>query len=322
MFRNYQGERATLDGKGTEITLSVNAGYEWFWGLEITDSNTIRTTNQTGGVHPNAYGVGVYAPAVRFINNVVHDTAQGFSAYDASNDSVFYGNLSYYNGFVAPDRNHGHGFYMQNVTGTKLLQDNIVGDNSDEGLQIYGSGNANVVGFRMFGNASYNNSSWPTPHYQYNFLIAGGALRKDIQFDQNFSFFDPAADYGFVDFGQYTPGQDIKMTNSVFVGGYTGPDGFDAGRTRRLCGQQELRAHQCGAAGSPGTGSESKHHGLDLGHQPILREEFVFQRDHRWQYRARRHSGFRRMEKRDRVRQKQQHHQQPTERQMDLRPPQ
>jgi len=223
VIRNYQGERATLDGNGTEITLSVNGGYTWFWGLEIMDSNTTRTTNQTGGVHPNAFGVGVYAPGVRFINNVVHDTAQGFSAYDASNDSVFYGNLSYYNGFVAPDRNHGHGFYMQNVTGTKLLQDNIVGDNADEGFQIYGSGNANVVGFRIFNNASYSNSSWPTPNYQYNFLIAGGALRKDIVFDQNYSFFDPAADYGFVDFGQYTPGQDITVTNSVFVGGYTGP---------------------------------------------------------------------------------------------------
>ncbi len=224
VIRNYQGERATVDGKGSEITLAVNGGYVWFWGLEITDSNTTRTTNQTGGVHPNAYGVGVYAPGVRFINNVVHDTAQGFSAYDASNDSVFYGNLSYYNGFVAPDRNHGHGFYMQNVTGTKLLQDNIVGDNADEGFQIYGSGSANVVGFRVFGNASYNSSSWPTPHYQYNFLVAGGASRKDIFFNQNYSFFDPAAGVGLVDFGQYTPGQDITVTNSVFVGGYTGPD--------------------------------------------------------------------------------------------------
>ena len=224
VIRNYQGERATLDGKGSEITLAVNGGYVWFWGLEITDSNTTRMTNQTGGVHPNAYGVGVYAPGVRFINNVVHDTAQGFSAYDASNDSVFYGNLSYYNGFVAPDRNHGHGFYMQNIAGTKLLQDNIVGDNADEGFQIYGSGSANVVGFRVFGNASYNSSSWPTPHYQYNFLVAGGASRKDIFFNQNYSFFDPAADSGLVDFGQYTPGQDITVTNSVFVGGYTGPD--------------------------------------------------------------------------------------------------
>jgi len=224
VIRNYQGERATLDGKGSEITLSVNGGYVWFWGLEIMDSNTTRTTNQTGGVHPNAYGVGVYAPGVRFINNVVHDTAQGFSAYDASSDSVFYGNLSYYNGFVAPDRNHGHGFYMQNIAGTKLLQDNIVGDNADEGFQIYGSGGANVVGFRVIGNASYNSSSWPTPHYQYNFLVAGGALRKDIFFNQNYSFFDPAADAGLVDFGQYTPGQDITVTNSVFAGGYTGPD--------------------------------------------------------------------------------------------------
>ncbi len=223
VIRNYLTERATIDGNGSEYALAVNGGYVWFWGLEIMDSNTQRTTNQTGGVHPNAFGVGVYAPGVRFINNVVHDTAQGFSAYDQSNDSVFFGNLSYYNGWTAPDRRHGHGFYMQNVTGTKVIQDNIVGDNADEGFQIYGSANANIVGFRLFGNASYNTSSWPTPNYSYNFQIADGAIRKDIIFDQNYSFFDPTADYGFVNFGQYLPGQDMSVTNSVFVGGYVGP---------------------------------------------------------------------------------------------------
>ncbi len=224
VIRNYAGERVTIDGKGTEFALAVHGGYVWFWGLEVMDSNVQRTTNQKGGVHPNAIGVGVYAPGVRFINNVVHDTSQGFSAYDQSSDSIFYGNLSYYNGFVGPDRNHGHGMYMQNIVGTKVIQDNIVGDNADEGLQIYGSGNANVVGFRVAGNASFNNSSWPSRNYQYNFLFAGGASRKDIIFDQNYSFFDPAADYGFVAFGAYTQGQDIKVTNSVFVGGYAGPE--------------------------------------------------------------------------------------------------
>ncbi len=225
MFRNYKNERVTLDGYHSEITLTITGrGNVWFWGLEVMDSNPTRSINQTGGAHPNAYGIATYAPDTKFINNVIHDTAEGISAYDASADSEFYGNLIYYNGFVGPDRNHGHGIYMQNLRGQKIVTDNIVGDNFDQGFQIYGSGNANVIGFRISGNASYNNSSYPLPaHYQYNFIIAGGANRKDIQFDSNYSFLTPGPGGGYNVFGFYTPGQDLTVTNSVFVGGYPGP---------------------------------------------------------------------------------------------------
>ncbi len=223
VFRNYQGQHVTLDGYGTQNTIAVSGGYVWFWGLEITDSTFLRSTSSADSV-PNALGVGVYAPGVRFINNVVHDTSQGFSAYAPSNDSVFYGNLSYYNGFEAADRNHGHGFYLQNITGTKFVIDNVASDNADEGFQLYGSGNASLVGFRLFGNVAFNNSSWPYENYQYNYIIAGGSPRRDIQVDQNHSFFTPSANYGFNSFGQYTNGDDMSITNNVFVGGFGGPE--------------------------------------------------------------------------------------------------
>jgi hypothetical protein len=226
VFRNYQNERVTLDGYHDEITLTVKGrGYLWFWGIEVMDSNPTRTIDRTAGAHPNAYGIATYAPGTRFINCVIHDTAEGISAYDASEDSEFYGNLIYYNGFVGPDRNHGHGAYLQNIRGRKLVSDNIVGDNFDQGFQIYGSGTANIIGFRITGNASYNNGSYPSPpHYQYNFLIAGGAARRDIQFDSNYSFHTPDQGAGGYNvFGLYTMGQDMTITNSVFAGGYPGP---------------------------------------------------------------------------------------------------
>ena len=233
IVRNYNGERATLDGRGTENTLYVGGSYTWYWGLEIMDSNTNRTPNgctATVGYspHPSAWGVATYGPNNKFINMVVHDTAQGFSAYATSPDNEFTGNLSYYNGNLpypscpGGDRNHGHGMYLQNASGLKIVQDNIVGDNADLGMQVYGSGNASVQGFRILGNALYNTSSWPTPYFQYNLLIAGGGVRKDIQVQNNYSYFTPSYDYGFVNFGQYTPGQDILVQNNVFAGGYTG----------------------------------------------------------------------------------------------------
>src|ERR1700690_2790153 len=132
---NYNGERATIDGLHTQYTLAVYGSYTWFWGLEVMDSNTQRTVTVPGsGAEPDAFGVSVYGPNNKFINMVVHDTAEGFSAYNQSPNCEFYRNLSYYNGWIGPDRNHGHGMYMQNISGTKLISDNIVGDNSDEGL--------------------------------------------------------------------------------------------------------------------------------------------------------------------------------------------
>ena len=221
IVRNYNGERATIDGLGTEFALGVYGSYTWIWGLEVMDSNTKRTATAPGsGSEPNAFGVAVYGPGNKFINMIVHDTAEGFSGYNQAPNSEFYGNLSYYNGWIGPDRNHGHGMYMQNNSGTKLISDNIIGDNADEGLQVYGSGNASIVGFTLSGNSLYNTSSWPFPNYQYNLVLGGGAVQNGNTISDNYSFFTPAQNYGFINLGQYTSGQNLVATNNIFVGGY------------------------------------------------------------------------------------------------------
>ena len=178
IVRNYQGERATIDGQLNAYALYVGGSYTWYWGLEVMSSCTVRTTGQKYGWC--SLGVGVFGPGNKFINMIVHDTAQGFSAFNAAPDTEFYGNLSYYNGFVGSDRSHGHGMYFQNDTGAKIISDNFVGDSADEGIQVYGSGNASVVNFVLEGNTLYNNSSWPAEHfqYQYNLIIAGGKSQK------------------------------------------------------------------------------------------------------------------------------------------------
>jgi len=188
-----------------------------FWGLEIIDSTSQRVSGSTAAT--NSMGVTVYGPGIRCINMIVHDTLEGFSAYNTSPNSEFYGNLVYYNGFVGTDRNHGHGMYFQNLTGTKTVSDNFVGDNADEGIQIYGSGSAAINGLILTGNTLYNTSSWPVPHYQYNLIIAGGQTRKDIQVLDNFSYYPANSGQGLISFGQYTPGLNITVKDNVFVGG-------------------------------------------------------------------------------------------------------
>ena len=62
---HYQGERATLDGRGCEFVLYVRGAYSWFWGLEIMDSNPTRFINQPGEIAPDAFGVAASVPGVR-----------------------------------------------------------------------------------------------------------------------------------------------------------------------------------------------------------------------------------------------------------------
>jgi hypothetical protein len=219
VVRNYNGERATLDGQLESMALYAGGSYTWFWGLEIMSSCTVRNTGQTYGWC--SLGVGAYGPNDKFINLIVHDTQQGFSAFNAAPDNEFYGNLSYYNGFTGSDRNHGHGMYMQNITGAKTVSENMVWDNADEGIQIYGSGSADLVNFVLTGNVLFDNGSWPTPNYQYNLIIAGGLTRKNITVQNNFSYFPAGANAeGWAgSFGQYTLGQDMTVINNVFANG-------------------------------------------------------------------------------------------------------
>ena len=219
VVRNYQSEHVTIDGHGMYAALAVYGSYVWYWGLEIMDSNPVRITQETFD-----FGIGSYGPGNKFINLVVHDTSEGFSAFLASPNTEIYGNLVYYNGFLNPLAsgrvNFGHGMYLQNLTGVKTVGDNIIFDNAAYGMQLYGSLNSSLDGFAIDGNVSFNNSSWAGLTYGFNYIIANADERKNIQFTNNYSYFPLAAQAGQNALGLYTPGQDIVVTGSVFAGGY------------------------------------------------------------------------------------------------------
>jgi hypothetical protein len=223
IIRNYNNERVTIDGTAREFSLSVNGSYIWVWGLEFEDLHPNgRTVSVPGSGNQDqiqlGYGPSIYGPNNKFINCIVHNTAQGFSGYAAAPNLEVYGSLSYYNGYIAPDRNHGHGVYMQNTTGTKLIADNIVGDNADEGIQVYGNSGP-LIGITLQGNTAYNTWSWPTPNYQANIIMGGGGAVYGNSILQNMSFFTLSQQYGSIDIGQYTGSYDIDVEQNVFVGG-------------------------------------------------------------------------------------------------------
>ncbi|MGH2686352.1 MAG: hypothetical protein ACRDJP_12880, partial [Actinomycetota bacterium] len=114
VIRQRPGERAVIDGRGCTQpgTLMVKGADVWFWGLEVMSSDPERVTT-TPGSNPDDLdrpaGVFVQAPRTKFINMVVHDNGNGFAFWKQAVDSEIYGAVIYNNGWIGPDRGHGHG---------------------------------------------------------------------------------------------------------------------------------------------------------------------------------------------------------------------
>ncbi|HTL94990.1 MAG TPA: Ig-like domain-containing protein, partial [Gemmatimonadaceae bacterium] len=144
VVRAYPGERATINGD-----ISVNGGYTWYWGFELTNTNTSAQ---------NVQGINSACPGCRYINLIVHDhSGDGFGLWSEGPDQVAYGNIIYNNGFHgSTSTSYGHGIYAQNQSGTKLLKNNILFDQFGYGIHVYGSGNAYLNNFTVDGNVSFN----------------------------------------------------------------------------------------------------------------------------------------------------------------------
>ncbi len=180
--RQYPGERATIDGN---ITQSIG-GWVNYWGFEIYNSNTNRYTSETGP-WPQAWwvnydgitidlcvpGIDMRAPNVKMINLVIHDSiGGGLSVWREAQNSEIYGCLSYYNGWQAPDRSHGHGLYAQNAAPyTKNLKESVFYGNLALNVQINGSGPDSIVdNWNVESNVMYKSSILATSH-QENFVF-------------------------------------------------------------------------------------------------------------------------------------------------------
>jgi uncharacterized protein (TIGR03437 family) len=182
VVRQYPGERAVLDGaegKGG-ATLTVNGAWAWFWGFEIMTSNETRRLEVSGSNPPErtATGVVVYGPNTKFINLIVHDNSQGFGFWKPAVDSEIYGCLIYNNGWVGPDRGHGHAIYTQNDTGLKLIRENIMFNQFGNGMQLYGSSAASLKNYRLQGNV----------HFSDRFLIGGDAPVENVELRENYIY--------------------------------------------------------------------------------------------------------------------------------------
>lgn len=192
-IRPWRSEKATIDGG-----IHVLGGWVVLRDLEVRNTTPQRQTEIAGSFPADITqptGINVFAANVRVINNVVRDSANGLSSWREAPDNEFYGNIVFNNGWSGPDRPHGHGVYMQNRDGRKVLEDNIVFNNFEYGVQIYGSSETYLNNFHLEGNVIFGNGA-PGGAFSRNILLGGTTLAQSPVLINNFTYYPLTANHG------------------------------------------------------------------------------------------------------------------------------
>lgn len=150
IFRNYQNERASIDGQVPYTLLCGlgNCSFTWFWGLEVSNSDN------SDRDHSNIDRLGnIYCTAknMKFINMIVHDMGSGLDSWKTATNSETYGCIIYNIGNNLLNglnwEGHGHGMYLQNDTlGTKNIHDNIIFSTYGYGMKVWQTTNTDALG--------------------------------------------------------------------------------------------------------------------------------------------------------------------------------
>jgi hypothetical protein len=158
VLRQYPGERAIIDG-GFEIT----GAFAYYWGFEVMYSDLKRVTTLPGtdpaDLPRENKILFVLGARNKLINLVIHDLGHGIFAGSAAEGLEIYGNLIYNNGWRGGDRGHGHNLYLQNLSPTKYVVDNVLFSSFSAGLHIYGTDAAYLWNFVIEGNTVFDSGS-------------------------------------------------------------------------------------------------------------------------------------------------------------------
>ncbi|MEO8429868.1 MAG: right-handed parallel beta-helix repeat-containing protein [Acidobacteriota bacterium] len=230
--RQYPGERATIDGGNSRFgaILSVWGSFTWYWGFEIMSSDPIRVSGVSGSNPGDISRGGAIAlgqadttgAGLKFINLVIHDAAGGFALWEQALDAEVNGCLIYYNGWTGPDRGHGHGIYVQNLTSTKRIVDNLIFSNFSHGVQAYGTSAAFLNNITMQGNTMFDNGL-PVGFPARNILIGGDSIAQSPKISDNVLYYPTNSGQNLnVGYDPYGAGANNPIvTNNYVVNGDT-----------------------------------------------------------------------------------------------------
>ena len=209
-FRQYPGERATLDG-----SLDARGAYLTFWGFEVMQSAPLTTRDRV---------LQAYTTGGRFVNLVLHDAGiSGVSiARDHGDGLELYGCLVYNNG---TNENLDHGIYANNDgLSTKYIEDNIFFNNYARGIQIYDGGGAALRNIHVEGNVSFNNGTISASSTRINLLISAPIPTSGMAAIENFLYASPGSDGINIRLGNYdaTHNTDVVLRRNYVGGGIAG----------------------------------------------------------------------------------------------------
>ena len=205
VFRQYPGERATIDG-----TLRADGPDVAFWGFEVMRS-------APSGRLPAVESRGARQ---KFINLVIHDAAQqGITFWDEAVDAEEYGNIVYNNG---THENLDHGTYVHNMSGTKLIMDNVFFNNLAYGIHVYaGPTDGTQRNVHVIGNVSFNNGTISTQYAaKGNIIIGADSPDEGMQAVDNLLYFSGSAGEN-LRVGFTASNRDVLVTGNTVWGGGT-----------------------------------------------------------------------------------------------------
>ena len=221
IVKPYQNERATIDCRNWENTFTIEGGYTDYCDIELTSTSEVRMTSSSGQASRDTIargGLHFNGPHCKMLNWVIHDT-RGSGFWQGAYDSEMYGCIIYNNGWDAPDRGHGHGIYIQNDKGSKLIADCIVFNQFGYGIHAYVEGAEGYLNnIRLEGVVSFNNGA-PSIHGLTTNILIGGRVRVASSPEiLNCFAYTKASNGGANNLGYSAGAQELIVKDSVFAG--------------------------------------------------------------------------------------------------------
>lgn len=222
VVRALPGQRATVDG-----SLTVNGSHSWFWGIEVMYSDPKRVTTLAGSdpadLPREGKNVAVNGPFNKLIEMVIHDLGEGVFSGVAAEGLEITGCVIYNNGWIGPDRAHGHAIYLQNAGTPKIVRNNLLIHSFAASVHIFGSSNASLSNMYFEGNTMIGAGQPAFSEYGTfsHILVQGGApgTLRNIRFNQNSIYhYDGASRVLRFGIGLVPTGFDLTFTGNIVHG--------------------------------------------------------------------------------------------------------
>lgn len=194
VVRQYPGERATLDGRGTHNDILVVRGaWALYWGFEVTSSDPTRVSpGRSSNFRPDL--VVNNGPHNKYINLLIHDGGVALYTYSDASTVEIYGCIIFNNGWQGPDRGHGHGLYLKSDSGPLVARDNVLFNQFGYGVHAYtDAGTGHLRNIRIDGNVAFNNGLMAGDRDAdgANLLVGGDQPASGIVVIGNLTYYSP-----------------------------------------------------------------------------------------------------------------------------------